>query len=196
MYASLLQHLGCTAYAHQAADLWGDDVATTRLAFLTDFADPRDIWRTWVAGVADATGRSRARVLATTLTQGRKVDAEGPASTCDVAQGACRQLGLPEPVQRSLSEIFAMWNGEGYPAVRGIAISLSTRLLHVASTAVLFAHHAGLDTAVREVRRRAGRYLDPDLAELFASQADGLLADLDEMDAYQWFSTASPARCV
>jgi HD-GYP domain-containing protein (c-di-GMP phosphodiesterase class II)/DNA-binding CsgD family transcriptional regulator len=192
MYASLLQHLGCTAYAHQAADVWGDDVATNRLAFLTDFTDSRDVWRTWVAGVADATGRSRARVIATTLTRGRKVDAEGPASTCDVAQGACRQLGLPEPVQRSLSEIFAMWNGEGYPAVRGIDISLSTRLLHVASTAVLFAHHAGFDAAVREVRRRAGRYLDPDLADLFASQADELLADLDEMDAYQVVLDSEP----
>ena len=66
VYTSLLQHLGCTAYAHEAAQVWGDDVASVRLAFLTDFAHPLDVWRTWVPGLAEATGRSRARVLATT----------------------------------------------------------------------------------------------------------------------------------
>ncbi len=196
MYASLLQHLGCTAYAHQAADVWGDDVATTRLAFLTDFADPRDIWRTWVAGVADATGRSRARVLATTLTQGRKVDAEGPASTCDVAQGACRQLGLPEPVQRSLSEIFAMWNGEGYPAVRGIDISLSTRLLHVASTAVLF---ATTPVSIPQCGRCGDGRADISIRiwQSFSQvKPMGSWPTSMRWTRIKWFSTASPARCV
>ena len=30
LYTSLLEHLGCTAYASQAAAIFGDDVATTR----------------------------------------------------------------------------------------------------------------------------------------------------------------------
>jgi hypothetical protein len=33
IYASLLQHLGCTAYAQEGAQVWGDDIASTRLAF-------------------------------------------------------------------------------------------------------------------------------------------------------------------
>jgi HD-GYP domain-containing protein (c-di-GMP phosphodiesterase class II)/DNA-binding CsgD family transcriptional regulator len=185
LYASLLQHLGCTAYSHEVARVWGDDVASTRLAFLTDFSDRSDTWRTWVSGVADVTGRSRARVITTMLTDGKKLDTAGPIATCDVAQSASRQLGLPEPVQLSLSQMFAMWNGHGYPNVQGTAIQLSTRVVHVASTAVLFTHHAGFEAAVAEVGRRAGRYLDPDLSDLFRSRADELLADLDEMDAYQ-----------
>ena len=52
VYASLLQHLGCTAYAHEAAQVWGDDIASVRLAFLTDFSAPTDVWRTWVAGLS------------------------------------------------------------------------------------------------------------------------------------------------
>ena len=36
-----------------------------------------------------------------------------------------------------------------------------------------------------EVQRRAGTQLDPNLAELLVEHADELLADLDEIDAYQ-----------
>ncbi|HEY6683376.1 MAG TPA: metal-dependent phosphohydrolase, partial [Propionibacteriaceae bacterium] len=31
LYTALLQHLGCTAYAHEVARVWGDDVVTTRV---------------------------------------------------------------------------------------------------------------------------------------------------------------------
>ena len=30
LYTSLLQHLGCTAYSHEAARVWGDDIITAR----------------------------------------------------------------------------------------------------------------------------------------------------------------------
>jgi HD-GYP domain-containing protein (c-di-GMP phosphodiesterase class II) len=198
LYASLLQHLGCTAYAHEVADVWGDDMAAARLAFRTDFTEPADIWRTWVPGIKDATGRSRASVLATLVTAGRKMDSHGPAATCEVARGACRRLGLSEPVQASLSAAFASWNGKGYPEVRGDEIPRSTRFMHVASTAVLFAHHAGPIAAVREVRRRSGSYLDPDLVELFTSRAQEFLEDLEDIDAYQAVldSEPDPVRLV
>ncbi|HEU4910027.1 MAG TPA: hypothetical protein VFT17_14280 [Propionibacteriaceae bacterium] len=31
LYTALLQHLGCTAYAHEVARVWGDDIVTTRV---------------------------------------------------------------------------------------------------------------------------------------------------------------------
>ena len=36
LWTSLLQHLGCTAWSHEGAAVWGDEIRTTRLAFLTD----------------------------------------------------------------------------------------------------------------------------------------------------------------
>ena len=185
LYTSLLEHLGCTAYSHEVASVWGDDVAPARQAFLTDFSKPADVWRSWIPGVADATGRSRARVLATMLTSGRKVETEGPVATCDVARSASRRLRLPSSVQAGLSHVFAMWNGKGYPRVQGEEIPRSTRIAHVASTAVLFANRAGAVAAAREVRRRSGSYLDPQLADAFTSQSDHLLEGLGDIDAYQ-----------
>ncbi len=192
LYTSLLQHLGCTAYAHEGADVWGDDLAVVRLAFLTNFSDRKDVWRTWVPGLADATGTSRARVVATTLTAGRKGEVAGPAATCEVARDASRWLGLPESVQDDLFHALTMWNGKGHPAVAGDDIPLVTRLMHVAATAALFTLHAGQAEAVAQVRRRSGTYLDPELAEVFVDRADELAGDLDELDGYEEALASEP----
>jgi HD-GYP domain-containing protein (c-di-GMP phosphodiesterase class II)/predicted DNA-binding protein (UPF0251 family) len=183
MYTSLLQHLGCTAYAHEGAATWGDDIAFVRLAFLTDFTE---------------TGRSRARVLVTALTAGRRGEVEGPAATCEVARDASAWLGLPEAVQANLFHALAMWDGTGHPAVAGREIPVATRVMHVASTAVLFTLHAGTAgtagtaEAVTQVRRRSGTYLDPELVDVFVDRADELVGDLAEMDAYEEVLTSEP----
>ena len=102
LYTALLQHLGCTAYAHEGARVWGDDVVTTRVNFLSDSGELADMWRIWVPGMAQATGRSKARVLATTVVTAKRMEAEGPAATCEVARSASQGLGLPEAVQAGL----------------------------------------------------------------------------------------------
>ena len=185
IYTSLLQHLGCTAYSHEAARAFGDDITSTRLAFLTDFTRPADVLRTWVTGMASSTGQSRTRVLSSLLTAGRRVDAAGPVATCEVARDAARRLGLPPSVQEALHAGLTMWNGEGYPATAGDAIPLTTRIMHVASTAALFSGHAGTGAAVAEVGRRSGVHLDPLLAECFRDRASELLDGLEELDAYR-----------
>jgi HD-GYP domain-containing protein (c-di-GMP phosphodiesterase class II)/DNA-binding CsgD family transcriptional regulator len=185
LYTALLQHLGCTAYAHEVARIWGDDIVTTRVSFLSSSGEVADMWRVWVPGMAQATGRSKARVLATTVVTSRRMDAEGPAATCEVARSASQGLGLPEPVQEGLSHMFAMWNGKGYPSTAGEEIPLGARLMQVALTAVMFASHANSDVAVAEIRRRAGTQLDPNLADSLVERADELLGDLDEIDPYQ-----------
>jgi HD-GYP domain-containing protein (c-di-GMP phosphodiesterase class II) len=86
----------------------------------------------------------------------------------------------------------AMWNGKGVPATAGPAIPPSCRIMQVAATAVLFAVHAGAEAAVAQVRRRAGSYLDPDLAGVFVDRAGELLADLDHIDAYECVLDAEP----
>jgi HD-GYP domain-containing protein (c-di-GMP phosphodiesterase class II)/DNA-binding CsgD family transcriptional regulator len=192
LYTALLQHLGCTAYAHEGARVWGDDVVTTRVSFLSDSGELADMWRIWVPAMAQATGRSKARVLATTVVTAKRMEAEGPAATCEVARSASQGLGLPEPVQAGLSHMFAMWNGKGFPNTAGESIPLAARVMQVALTAVMFASHANSDVAVAEIRRRAGTQLDPNLAGILIERAHELLGDLDEIDAYQAVLDAEP----
>ncbi len=184
LYTALLQHLGCTAYAHEVARVWGDDVVTTRVNFLSSSGEPKDIWRIWIPEMANATGRSKARVLATTVVTARRLDA-GTAATCEVARVASQGLGLPEPVQLGLANMFAMWNGKGFPNTAGESIPLAARVMQVALTAVMFASHANTEVAIAEVRRRAGTQLDPNLADVLVERSNELLGDLDQIDAYQ-----------
>ncbi len=189
LYTALLQHLGCTAYSHEGAQALGDDVAMTHLAFLTDFDRPSDVLRTMVPGLARATGRSRARVAVSLLTQSKRLDADGAAATCEVARHAALRLGLPDAVQDNLFHVIARWDGRGHPAIAGDSIPLGARIMHVASTAVTFALHASPDHAIAEVGRRAGTYLDPALAQAFS---DDLLADIEDLDAYAAVLDAEP----
>ena len=182
LWTSLLQHLGCTAWSHEGAAVWGDDIRTTRLAFLTDFDRPRGVWGTWVTGLAEVTGTGRARSLVSTLRHAKRSDAEGPPATCEVARDAARMLGLPGGVQGALHHGLASWDGSGHPGVRGDEIPRATRIMHVASTAVMFSLDADRATAITRVRRRGGRLLDPILVGAFLDLADELLPDLEEID--------------
>ena len=187
IYTSLLQDLGCTASSHERARVFGDDIAAVRLVFLTDLTRPRDVIRSFVPRLAEATGQTKARVLVSAVRAG--MDPAGPSATCEVARDAARRLGLQNSVQDGLFHMPAMWNGKGYPAVGGDAIPLITRLMHVASTAVLFHLHAGLDAAVFEVTRRAGTYLDPALVDGFSPE---ILDGIEDLDAYDAVLDAEP----
>jgi HD-GYP domain-containing protein (c-di-GMP phosphodiesterase class II) len=189
LYTALLEHLGCTAYAHELADVFGDDVVAVRAGFLTNWTDHGDLLHTFVPEVARATGRSRARVLATALASGPHVDRDGPAATCEVAESAARRLDLSPEVQRGLGHVLTMWNGGGHPATSGDDIPLAARITATASVAALFCLLTGPRSAVEEVHRRTGSYLDPDLSALVTPD---LLADLTEIDAYDEVLAAEP----
>lgn len=181
LYTSLLEHLGCTAASHEAAQTFGDDISVVRFSFLADLSRPADVVRTFVPGVSSASGRSRVATLGSALRNGN--DPRWPTATCEVARDAARRLGLPDSVEESLAHITASWNGKAVPAVGGSDLPLATRITHVAGTAALFTLHAGADAAVQEVAARAGRQLDPEIAAaLTADLLEGLL-DQDPLDA-------------
>jgi hypothetical protein len=56
-YVTLLQHIGCTAYAHEAAGLLGgDEIAVKAAAARTDFGDPADVLLGYLPSLAPGTG--------------------------------------------------------------------------------------------------------------------------------------------
>jgi HD-GYP domain-containing protein (c-di-GMP phosphodiesterase class II) len=185
VYVALLQHIGCTAYSPDLAQAFGDDITATKLNFLMNPGDPREVFRTWLPGISAATGQSRVAVLARTVRSSRAAETTGPVATCEVATEAARRLGLPTHVRDGVHHALSRWNGKGYPRQSGDTIPLGTRIMHVASVAVLFLMHAGREAAASEVGRRAGTDLDPGLVEIFVANAAELLADVDVIDAYE-----------
>jgi HD-GYP domain-containing protein (c-di-GMP phosphodiesterase class II) len=189
LYTSLLQHLGCTAFSSRAAAIFGDDVATTRAAFRTDWERPVDLLRTFVPDVAATTGRSRPHVLVTALTTGRAMGREGQPATCEVARHAARRLGLPQEVGDGVHSVLTAWNGRGHPPLAGTGIPLCARITQVASVAVLFALETDTRTATAQLENRAGTSLDPKLVAEFPRR---LLDEVGQVDAYEAVLEAEP----
>jgi HD-GYP domain-containing protein (c-di-GMP phosphodiesterase class II) len=192
LYTSLLQHLGCTAFAHESGQIWGeDDITLTRVALKTDFSRPSEVWRTWVGGVAQTSGVSRARAGTRTLMSARRMG-EGPRATCEVAREASALLGLAPAVQEALFHGLAQWNGKGYPRSRGEQIPLPTRIMQVASIAVMFTLDSGPDAALAKVREWSGRVLDPELCAVLAVRSGPLLEGIEELDAHRELLDVEP----
>src|SRR5918999_3355682 len=62
-YSTLLLHIGCTALSHETAAVFGDDLTVNSAVAKTNFADPRDVFRTMIPEAARGMpplGRARA----------------------------------------------------------------------------------------------------------------------------------------
>jgi hypothetical protein len=116
-YTALLQHVGCTAFAHEtAALLGGDDRAVNAAGAKTNFADPTDVLRTFLpelTGGADVF--RRLRLVTAAMVRGAKMDQGLPRANCEVAAAMAERLGLGAGVQSSLLQLFEWWNAKGAP---------------------------------------------------------------------------------
>lgn len=178
-YAALLQHVGCTAAAHELSVAFGDDIAAHRAGARTDFSRSADILLTYVPEVSR--GRpliARARLLGVMVRQGQRIGDQAQRADCEVASATARRIGLPESVQHAVYQMFEWWNGKGAPRrLQGEELAVATRVTQVASLAVLFDGMGGPDLAAMVVGKRAGRTLDPEIAELFLRHSEELLGE-------------------
>jgi HD-GYP domain-containing protein (c-di-GMP phosphodiesterase class II) len=194
-YVALLRSLGCTAYAPEtAALLGGDDVAFHALWDRLDPGHPGELLRDVLTGMGAWAGPAmRARSVARFLTVGRSNAQEAGRSACEVSMALAGRLGLAPEVAAGLNDVYERWDGRGIPDGRaGEELSLAARVAHVADQAE-FAARAGGPAAARAVAlRRAGGHFDPELAALFARNADELLAGLGDEDMLDAALEAEP----
>ena len=176
-YDSLFEHIGCLGYAHESHLVWGDDVAANRAAQRTNFAAPKELFTAYLPSLlGDIEGWDRAQVAARLLTKGPGFLKRFATASCEVAAHTARRLGLPQDVQLGLRHYAEWWNGKGVPAgVKGDEITLTSRVVHVASVAAKFDVLGGPDLAVEAVQRRAGTIFDPAIAATFVQHARDLL---------------------
>lgn len=186
-YTSLLEHVGCTAYAHETAAVFGDELVMNVAAAKTNLADPRDLLRVFLPGVTRGRpGGERARVALFAIGRGARFGRAFTTATCEVARETARRLGLPPEVQRGLYHVFEWFNGKGAPSgLKGDEIPLPARLARVAGLAVFFDRVGGPELAVAALRERAGGLVDPALVAAFAARAGELLAELAAVDPRQ-----------
>jgi HD-GYP domain-containing protein (c-di-GMP phosphodiesterase class II) len=193
-YISLLQHVGCTGYAHETYLVWNDDIAANRAAQRTNFADPKQLFTSYLPTLMQGMGAvERARVAARFATKGPGFLGRFTTATCEVATQTARRLGLSEGVQQGLLQVFEWWNGKGAPkGLKGDDIALAGRVAHVAGVGAKFDVLGGPGLAIDAVRRRAGSVFDPAIADAFVTHAAKLLEAANLGDPRQLVLEAEP----
>jgi HD-GYP domain-containing protein (c-di-GMP phosphodiesterase class II) len=180
-YVALLHASGCTSNGHEAAQLFGDDIAHRAAFFLIDTTKPAEVLAFYHAHVgASRSPDVRAAMIEEAIANAGPRARDAFATMCEVAQRFAGWLDLGPSIQAALEYVFARWDGRGFPDVRGDEIPLPMRLLHVARDVSLFLSAAGPDEARAVVERRTGAAYEPRLAEIALANLDGLLAELDE----------------
>jgi HD-GYP domain-containing protein (c-di-GMP phosphodiesterase class II) len=184
-YTALLQHLGCTGFAHETAAVFGDEMAMNAAAARTNFASGKDLLATFLPELTRGQGPARRlRLTAATVASGPSFGDRFGTAVCEVGSATARRLGLPQQVQRSIYHVQEWWNGKGAPTgLAGDDIPLAARVATLAAVASLFDGIGGPDLAASAVSSRAGGILDPHLAARFVHEATALLDELNAGDA-------------
>jgi HD-GYP domain-containing protein (c-di-GMP phosphodiesterase class II) len=188
---ALLRHLGCTAFAHEAARIAGDDHE-----LLTTFAGVDITRRAALAGrtmtrLGRGTGFSkRVATIAKAVTR-PKAGAALIAAQCAQAVALAEDLEMPANVVSALGQIYERHDGRGAPhGVAGDAMEPAAQLLHLAELVEIHHRTAGRDAAIAEVKKRRGRHLAPEVADAFLAEHEHLWALLESASVWDHYLDA------
>ncbi len=194
-YGALLRFLGCTADAHEAAAVMGNEIAVRQAAAPVLGAAAPELIR----GVLPAVGRgkpglARIRQTARFLVRGIPTARAGIKAHCEVGEALATSLGLSEGIRRCLQHAFEAWNGKGLPnGVRGEAIAPAARVVGIARSLEVLGRVAGPDAAVAIIaRRRKAGFYDPALVDVVLRDGLSVLREIEGTPAWEAVLESEP----
>jgi HD-GYP domain-containing protein (c-di-GMP phosphodiesterase class II) len=190
-FASLLQHIGCVAHAHETAALdGGRNVEVNAVADETDFSRPADVLNRFLVELSPEAGVLRRLGL---LLPARRMGRVLYQTSCEVAESTARRIGLAEDVQAAVRHLSEWYNGKGgYLGRKREEIPLAARIVPAAFTASLFDSLAGPDAAMEALRARAARIIDPAVVAAFSRDGAEILAELAAVDLLRCLPAEEP----
>jgi HD-GYP domain-containing protein (c-di-GMP phosphodiesterase class II) len=185
-YVSLLAWVGCVADSHELAHWFGDDRQLRADSYQVDKTG-LPMLRLMLGHVgADASPLRRITMIGRFLAGGYRDAAGSFVTHCQTTGDVADRLGIGASVRSALAQAFERWDGKGVPGtVGGTGIEPVMRVVQIADDAEVFARTAGVEAARAMLRSRRGTEFDPGLIDLLTDHADQVLADLDDIDAWQ-----------
>ena len=111
---------GCTSNGHEAAQLYGDDIAHRAAFFLIDPTNPAEVLAFYRAYVgAGRPPEVREAILEDAIANAGPRARDSFAAMCEVAQRFAGWLELGPGIEGALEYVFARWDGRGFPNARG-----------------------------------------------------------------------------
>jgi HD-GYP domain-containing protein (c-di-GMP phosphodiesterase class II)/DNA-binding CsgD family transcriptional regulator len=178
-YANLVAWIGCHADSHELAGWFGDDIAFRADSYRVDWAG-----MPFLGLLLRHVGRDRPLLARGGRAVSFLADPRGRVSElihshCASAGLLADRVGLAAGVREALAYSFERWDGGGLPAsVRGDAIPVEMRVVHLADVAEVHLRLGGLDGAVRMARDRSGTQFDPAVVATFVRGAGEILGGL------------------
>jgi HD-GYP domain-containing protein (c-di-GMP phosphodiesterase class II)/DNA-binding CsgD family transcriptional regulator len=181
-YVALLRFLGCTADAHEFAEMvGGDDIAVRAAVAPVLGGSPSE----FAASVMPKVGAGhnplvRAGLVLGMMRTGKDRAREGIRAHCELSERLAIRLGLTPGVRAGLQAAFEQWNGEGLPnAWTGEQIPVPARIVFMARDVEILHRLGGLERAVDAARRRRDAAYDPAVADAFLNGASDVLTSLE-----------------
>lgn len=177
---ALLTYSGCHVYGNEAAEWFGDDIGFREAATRVDLAGmtATRLMLRWAG--SDGGPASRFAKAAQLMATGGRSIAEQMANHCAATGELARRLGLDDAVRTGIEQSYTRWDGKGVPAgIGGEALTMESRIAHVAECAETIHHLGGVDAAVEAVAARRGTDFDPTVVDAFLADATAALAPLE-----------------
>ena len=192
---AFLRHVGCTADAPIAADVFGgDEIAARGWLALVDWGEPIDVLRVLMRNLgAGKSALQRARLIANLLVKLPRLNRTAE-SHCEVAQSLADDLGCSVRVREALALFVRALGRQGAPAQEeGGAIPLAMRARPGRGRRAGVPSRRAASTAVMAMlAERGGKALDPTLAETARAAAAELLAGVDVPSVWDAAIAAEP----
>ncbi|MFO0631805.1 MAG: HD domain-containing phosphohydrolase [Nannocystaceae bacterium] len=188
-HAALLRFIGCSAFAPEEAQQFGDDVVARRVFGTVDYGDARALWRAGGEALAGETSRWRR------LARRGAAIVGAPArlrllftSQCEVGRRFGTRMGVGAGAITALDRIHERFDGRGGPrGLRGDALGHVVAVVQVASLAELLQRAIGLAGTCEALLRRRGGALDPAVVDGFVAHAPALFEPLAAGAAWDAF---------
>jgi HD-GYP domain-containing protein (c-di-GMP phosphodiesterase class II)/DNA-binding CsgD family transcriptional regulator len=193
-YLALLAWVGCTADSHETASMFGDDITLRAGVYDVEIGSMPMLGYLLRRAGSDAGVGRRAHVTAELLATAGRTVRESLVTHCQVTGQLAARLGFDARLIECLTQTFTRWDGRGTPAgVRGDAIGLPTRLVHLADLVEVHHRRDGFPAALDVVRRRSGSTLDPAVVDAFARWGEGVLDGLPSETSWAALIDSDPA---
>jgi HD-GYP domain-containing protein (c-di-GMP phosphodiesterase class II) len=166
-YTLLLKDLGCSSNAARICELY----LTDDLSFKHDYKTVSNSLPAALRFVLSHTGlkhgfAERVRAIVNIMQNGGDIANEMIETRCQRGGDIARQMHFSEAVVDGIYSLDEHWDGKGHPhGLQGSAIPTFSQIALLAQVMDVFQINAGRDSALNELRDRAGNWFDPALVE-------------------------------
>jgi HD-GYP domain-containing protein (c-di-GMP phosphodiesterase class II) len=196
-YTALLIGVGCHTDAHEQAKWFGDDLDLKSDKYDYEFRSIRGA----VAGLrklgAGHPALARFRIGFEFVISGQRELAKMIDHHAEMARVLAEQLGLSDSVIQAVGAGYEQWDGKGWPgALKGSAVPIAARIANMAEFIEVAHRVRGVTEAKALAKKRRSAQFDPRLADVVIADGELILADLEQVRAWDAVIDIEPSLAV